>query len=164
MQQSSSSPLHQACRADDAEMAAFLLDHGADVDAYNAYKTTPLMYAAKHDSPALVRVLLAYGPDVHRLSLINTAAIHCASLWPGNEEVLELLLQAGADPNHPMGDGSTPLHCAALSDLARVARMLLLYGADPLKRNDECKTPLQLAGEMGSWEVAEVLREAEMRR
>jgi ankyrin repeat protein len=163
MKQSSSSPLHQACRADDAEMAAFLLEHGADVDSYNTFKTTPLMYAAKHGSPTLVYLLLLYRPDIHKLSFINTAAIHW-SLWPGNEEVMELLLQAGADPDHPMGDGSTPLHCAALSELPKVARTLLRYGANPLKRNEEWKTPLQVAGEMGHLEVAGVLREAEEMR
>ena len=121
------------------------------------------MYAGKYGSPALVRVVLAYNPDVHRLSFINTAAIHW-SLWPGNEEVMELLLQAGADPNHPMGDGSTPLHCAALSDLKETARLLLMYGADPTRRNVEWKTPLQVAAEGKSWEVAGVLEEALERR
>ena len=159
LKQSSSSPLHQACRANDTEMAAFLLEYGADVNSYNAFKTTPLMYASKR-SPELVALLLAYSPDVHKLSFISTAAIHWA-LWPGNKEVMELLLQAGADPNHAMGDGITPLHCAALSDLPKVARVLLRYGANPLKRNDEWKTPLQIASEMENWEVANVLREAE---
>ena len=163
MRQSSSSPLHQACKADDVEMSSYLLSIGADVDLLNCFNTSPLMYAGKYGSPALVRVVLAYNPDVHRLSFINTAAIHW-SLWPGNEEVMELLLQAGADPNHPMGDGSTPLHCAALSDLKETARLLLMYGADPTRRNVEWKTPLQVAAEGKSWEVAGVLEEALERR
>ena len=159
MKQSSSSPLHQASRADDLEMAAFLLQQGADVNSYNAFKTTPLMYAAKHASPALVYLLLLYRPDIHALSFIHTAAIHW-SLWPGNEEVMELLLQAGADPDHAMGDESTPLHCAALSELPKVARTLLRYGADPTRRNGEGRTPLQVAGERGHGVVEGVLREA----
>ena len=73
---------------------------------------------------------------------------------------MELLLQAGADPDHAMGDGSTPLHCAALSELPKVARTLLRYGADPCRRNGEGRTPLQVAGERGHGVVAGVLREA----
>ena len=160
MKQSSSSPLHQACKADDREMAAFLLEHGADVDSDNCFKSTPLMYAAKHGSPALVHLLLAYQPNIHKLSFIGTAAIHWA-LWPGNETVMELLLQAGTDLDLALGDGSTLLHCAALADDVKVAKMLLRFGANPLKRNEEWKTPLQVASERANWSIAAVLRDAE---
>ena len=163
MRQSSSSPLHQACKSDDVEMASYLLEADADVDLMNCFNTTPLMYAGKYGTAPLVSLILSYGPDLHRLSFINTAAIHW-SLWPGNEDVMELLLQAGADPNHPMGDGSTPLHCAALSELPGIARVLLMYGANPLKRNEEWKTPLQVAVEMEHWKTAAVLQEAEKPR
>jgi len=161
MKQSSSSPLHQACKSDDAEMTAFLLEAGADVDLLNCFNTTPVMYAGKYGSPALMRVLLAYSPDLHRLSFIGSAAIHW-TLWAGNVDSLALLLEAGADPDQPMGDGGTALHCAAISNLAGVAKVLLSHGADMTKRNQEWKTPLQLAAELGNWEVAAVLEEARM--
>ena len=77
---------------------------------------------------------------------------------------MELLLEAGANPDLVMGDGSTSLHVAALSEMPNVAQLLLQYGADPLKKNEEWKTPLQLASELGNWEVASVLAEAETLR
>ena len=163
MRQSSSSPLHQACKADDVEMARYLLEAGADVDLMNCFNTTPLMYAAKYGTAPLVSLILSYRPDLHKLSFINTAAIHW-SLWEGNEDVMELLLQAGADPDHAVGDGSTPLHYAAVSELPGVAKVLLMYGANPAKRNEEWKTPLQVAVESGHFETAAVLSEAELRR
>ena len=163
MKQSSSSPLHQACKADDAELAHHLLEAGADVDSLNCYKVTPLMYAVKYGSTDLVSTILARHPDLHVLSFISTAAIHWA-IWPGHEDVIELLLQAGANPDHRMGDGNTPLHCTALSGFTGAAETLLQYGADPLKRNEEWKTPLQVAVECGNVGVAEALKLAEMRR
>lgn len=160
MKQSSSSPLHEACKADDPAMVAFLLDAGADVNILNCFNTTPLMYAGKYASPSVVRELLAYEPDLHRLSFISTAAIHWA-LWPGNAGNMELMLQAGADPDQKMGDGSTPLHCAALSDLPDVARLLLEFGADPTKRNEGWKTPLEVAKERGHHNTAAILEKGE---
>ncbi|KAK5174412.1 uncharacterized protein LTR77_001492 [Saxophila tyrrhenica] len=159
MKESSSSPLHQACKADDVEMAAFLLEAGADVDLLNCFNTTPVMYSGKYGSPALMRVLLEYNPDLHRLSFIRSAAIHW-TLWAGNVDSLALLLEAGADPDQLMGDGGTALHCAATSNLAGVAKVLLRHGADWTKKNEEWKTPLQIAAELGHWEVAGVLEQA----
>lgn len=158
MKQSSSSPLHQACKADDAEMASFLLQMGADVNLLNCFNTTPLMYAGKYGSPDLMRIILSYRPDLFRLSFINTAAIHWA-LWPGNEENMELLLQAGADPDQAVGNGNTPLHCAVLSELPEIARVLIRYGADRGKKNDEWKTAGEVAKEIGAWDVLAVLGE-----
>ncbi|KAK3713497.1 hypothetical protein LTR37_008455 [Vermiconidia calcicola] len=160
MQQSSSSPLHQAIKADDIEMTAFLLSCGADVNILNCFNSTPLMYAARYSSPALVSLILSYNPDLHKRSFIGTAAIHMA-FWPGNEEVMELLLRAGADPDAKMGDGSTPLHCAALGDLPGVARVLVKFGAEVGRRNEEGRTAVQVAREKGCVEVVGVLEGAE---
>lgn len=160
MKQSSSAPLHQACKANDVEIARFLLEVGADVNNLNCYKTSPIMYAVKHGEPDLVQLILSYNPDLSIPSFINTAAIHWA-VWPGHERNMELLLRAGADPNHLMGDGSTPLHCAALSGFTKMVKVLLSFGADPKRRNLDGATPAVAAEKFGFIETAEVLRAAE---
>lgn len=160
MKQSSSAPLHQACKANDVEIARFLLEVGADVDALNCYKTTPLMYCVKYGSPDLVSLILTYNPDLSITSFIHTAAIHWA-VWPNHEQNMELLLQAGADPNQIMGDGSTPLHCAAGGGFTEMVRLLLDFGADPRIRNQDFMTAAKVAEEEGQGEMAEVLRVAE---
>ena len=113
------------------------------------------MYAVKYGTPPLVRLLLSHpttptgsGPDLHVRSFINTTAIHWA-VWPGHEAIVELLLKAGADPNDPMGDGSTPLHCAAASGLVEVAEVLVRWGCEVGRRNLEGKRAGEVAGEMG---------------
>ena len=89
---SSSSPLHEAVRADDIELARFLLEIGADVNSLNAYNTTALMYAVKYSSADMVRLILSFNPDLDQRSFIGTAAVHWA-VWPNRPEILELLLK-----------------------------------------------------------------------
>jgi ankyrin repeat protein len=72
----------------------------------------------------------------------------CASGWV---EGVRLLLQQGADPNHPDGQThrTSPLHeCArATSGVAAgpIARMLIEAGADVLARDIDGSTPLHIA-------------------
>ncbi len=50
-------PLHAAVREDASEVAAVLLEHGADVNAKDSYGHTPLRYA----SVSVAKVLRRYG-------------------------------------------------------------------------------------------------------
>ena len=159
MKQSSSAPLLQACKANDLEIARFLLELGADVDALNCYKTTPLMYCVKYGSPELVSLVLSYKPDLDITSFIHTTAIHWA-VWPNHERNLGLLLEAGANANQLMGDGSTPLHCAAGSGFTEMVKLLLSYGADPRRRNNDGATPTKAAEAGGHKATVEVLKAA----
>lgn len=64
-------PLHYAASAGlehSVEIAAYLLDKSAYIDAPSPNGTTPLMLAAQYSSDAMVRLLLAEGAD---LSLRN---------------------------------------------------------------------------------------------
>jgi ankyrin repeat protein len=160
---SSSSPLHEAVRADDLEIARFFLELGADVNSLNAYNTTALMYAVKYSSAEMVSLLLSFKPDLSQLSFIGAAAVHWA-VWPNRPEILELLLKAGADKDHPMADGSTILHCAVKAEHVETVQCLLKWGADPLRKNEEWKTPLEMANEGRSDEIANLLQAAVRRR
>ncbi|KAF2773434.1 ankyrin [Teratosphaeria nubilosa] len=161
--QSSSSPLHQAIRANDLEVARFFLELGADVNGINRYKTSPLMAAVKYASVEMVKLILQYRPYQSQMSFIGAAAIHWA-VWPDRPEILELLLESGADKDHAMINGSTPLHCAATGGHLATTAMLLKYGADVNKRNDDWQTPLHVAEEAGHAEIAKLLQEAAGRR
>ncbi|KAK3109611.1 hypothetical protein LTR53_016946 [Teratosphaeriaceae sp. CCFEE 6253] len=160
---SSSTPLHEAVRADDLDLARHLLDLGARVNALNAYNTTALMYAVKYSSADMVRLVLAFRPDLAQRSFIGTAAVHWA-VWPNRPEILELLLRAGADKDHPLLDGSTLLHCAVKAEHVETVQCLLNHGADPLRRNDAWQTPLQAAEEGTCEEIRGMMREAARRR
>jgi hypothetical protein len=90
--------------------------------------------------------------------------LHVAADWPGyfpnGPEIVQLLIEAGADPNtrDPDEDGSeTPLHWAASSDDVDVAGALIDGGADLELPNGSIGTPLDNAIGYGCWNVARLL-------
>jgi ankyrin repeat protein len=60
----------------------------------------------------------------------------------GYLEIVELLLEHGANPNVQDNDGRTPLHYAVENCHVGVARVLLDHGADPTIRDNNGMTPL----------------------
>ena len=83
-------------------------------------------------------------------------------------EIIELLLNSGADVNAKDNGGQTPLHGAARRgsdipevrrDTAEIAELLLNNGADVDAKNNEGKTPLHIAEQENTHEAVVVLRE-----
>src|SRR5262245_24231559 len=91
--------------------------------------------------------------------------LHVVSDWPGywpnGPEVVRILLTAGADPNarDPEPRSETPLHWAASSDDADVARALIDGGADVNMPDGSIGSPLENAVGYGCWNVARLLVE-----
>ncbi len=56
-------PLHYAATAGHLEVAKFLIEQHAFIDAMSPNKTTPLMMAARHKNPTLARYLIEEGAD-----------------------------------------------------------------------------------------------------
>lgn len=54
-------PLHRAAAYADERTIRFLLDHGADKEAKDAYGNSPLTWASEHLRPGRILALLAYG-------------------------------------------------------------------------------------------------------
>jgi len=79
--------------------------------------------------------------------------------WPNGPEVVHVLLAAGADPNarEPEKRSEAPLHWAASSDDADVARALIDGGADVNLPDGSIGTPLDNAVGYGCWNVARLL-------
>ena len=91
--------------------------------------------------------------------------LHIATDWPGYfpaaPAAVELLLDAGADPNDDTGGDSpeTPLHWAASTDDVDVAVVLIDAGADLETPGGSIGTPLDNAIGYGCWHVARLLVE-----
>uniref|UniRef100_A0A7S3NPX2 Uncharacterized protein n=1 Tax=Aureoumbra lagunensis TaxID=44058 RepID=A0A7S3NPX2_9STRA len=62
-------------------------------------------------------------------------ALQCAARERGGHELVELLLCHGADANRADALGRTPLHLCAFGGNAKTARLLLLAGANPNKKD-----------------------------
>ena len=73
----------------------------------------------------------------------GASSIHIAAIF-GHTEIVELLLDGGADPNQADKEGSTPIHAAAFFTHEKILLSLLETGADPNQADNEGRTALEL--------------------
>ncbi|MBC7526850.1 MAG: ankyrin repeat domain-containing protein [Chthonomonadaceae bacterium] len=141
-------PLEAAIEYRQATAIKWLFDHGAS--AKNSPKA--LLYAVGQDDLKLVRTLIAHGADPNNASALSTA------IYPGQGDILDALLVAGAKVspsllitaislkdralvqklldykaavNSTEETGMTPLLFAVNTKKMGMCRLLLEYGADP---------------------------------
>ncbi len=93
-------PLAMSLMAREWDMARVLVERGADVNAANSGKVTPLMLAVnagRTSQPETVRLLLGRGADLHARDQEGRTALFYAvgKAWV---DITEMLLEAGADP------------------------------------------------------------------
>ena len=111
------------------------------------------------DAAATAKALIDAGADVNARSANDFSVLPLHSAVAGNhDEVVEVLLAAGADVNATQRHGYTPLHGAAQNGSDRSVDRLLAAGADAQARNDDGRTAADLAEEAGHQELAARLR------
>lgn len=71
---------------------------------------------------------------IDQRNLGGATALHLAARQ-GNFEIVEILIQAGANPNITDNEGWTPLMRAALAGNPQIVKLLISNGADVTKRN-----------------------------
>ena len=79
-----------------ASGVAFLLEHGADVDAVNEFGDSALIDVVSLGEVAIARLLLAHGANPNVTSKTKDSPLHTA-VQSGDAALAELLLEAGAD-------------------------------------------------------------------
>ncbi|KAL3201811.1 hypothetical protein MRX96_042827 [Rhipicephalus microplus] len=140
-----------------------LLDHGIlihrDVNHQDRQGRTALHYAShtccEHTAP-VISLLLQNEAKVDIKDKHGFSPLHFAS-QAGSVDAIQLLLDAGADPNATGLGGIAPLHLAASAGKIAAVRLLLERGADVLSFAQDGKSPLCCAG---STDVYSVLRRA----
>lgn len=124
---------------------------------------TPLMHAVLADGadPRVVAVLLDRGTNVNAAdSDQKWTALHFAAR-EGREELVRLLLAAGADVDAVDVFGDTPLWRAVMNAGTDPGTMtvLLRHGADPGRKNRAGISPLDLARESSQEAVVGLLEQ-----
>ena len=170
--------LMAAVSAEDAEMAKFLIERGADVNAKpnmdgNGFLwgggRTPLMWAAFRGNEGLVRLLLAHGAKVNDFTLSGSALTMAG--WAGHAGVAKILLDAGAQVDQrDIIANYTPLHWAASSERSNpnLVELLLAHHADANAEGGQpvdnflgvLQTPLMLARKRGETPLVQSLLKA----
>jgi ankyrin repeat protein len=129
------SALHLACANGHAEATDILAEEaGVDLDARDEDNFTPLYEACLWGNFMSVKVLVAHGADTSLGTSIEQDSSGWTPLIVSSEEgylrCLQILLEAGADPNLP-GPHGTPLHYAVSEGHIDLCELLLEHGADP---------------------------------
>ena len=130
--------VHEAAALGRPERLQTLLDE--DPTRANAFGDDgfhPLGLACFFGHVDAARLLLERGADVNALSRnehIQTAAIHASAASEGKGELIryelvELVLEHGADPNLPQGGGFRAIDAARQNGDERVEQLLLEHGA-----------------------------------
>lgn len=96
--------LYQIVPNDLDQVAADLLEHGADTEHRDGEGWTPLMYASYHNATAVMQVLLDYGADIDAQSPLGFTPLHFA-VSNGSESAATLLLDYDANVDVPCSAG-----------------------------------------------------------
>jgi ankyrin repeat protein len=105
-----------------------LIEHGANVNAFDDIGCTPLVYALYKKNNEIIEILIASNADVNAVASGMTPLMYASVI--GNKEIAEMLLLKGANVSAKNNDGATPLMMAVLRGFTDVAKILIEYGAD----------------------------------
>ena len=101
--------LHGLAEEEHPEIALYLLDHGANVNASNDDGVTPLHLAGW---PEMARLFLRRGARLEATTRTGETPLLMLAAEPEREDVLGVLLEAGARVNARGADGRTALDIA----------------------------------------------------
>jgi cytohesin len=121
----------------------------------------PFFDAVREGNTGVVKELLSKNPALIHARTIgiwqNDTALHLAA-GAGNNKMVNLLLDRGADVNAKDDASIAPLHLAALHGDASVAETLLMAGANVNETGfKDNNTPLSVAASNGRLNVVRVL-------
>ena len=127
------SPLLLAGANGTLEILKRILKANPDFSLYNRYGGTPLIPACERGHVEVVRTLLKTEVDVDHVNRLGWTALLEAIVLsdggPKHQEIVQLLVDAGADVNIADNDGVTPLQHARQKGFKKIVEILESVGA-----------------------------------
>ena len=131
-----------AVRSGAPKTVAYLLKQpGIQIDATNMADETALMLAANANDLASANLLIEAGASVNRP---NWTPLHYAAS-KGHTAMMRLLIENDAYVDAESPNGTTPLMMAAYYASPNAVKLMLEEGADPLLKNQDGQTALDMA-------------------
>jgi ankyrin repeat protein len=159
--------LHEAYKRGDLQAVKDLLGNPPDFPNCPGPQSVGkivLEYAIYHGSLAFVRALLELGanPNYDTNDGFPSLLAALSNNRAERADIVELLLQFGADVQQRGVNDYTPLHYAAAQNDLRMIELLLSRGADPTAKTriDDFTTPQEEAERRGFSKAAQILKEA----
>ena len=138
-------PLQVAVDNREMESVRALLKCGADVNAPDMWKGTPLASAARDGTSEILAELLLAAPNMTAVTLKDgKRPLHIAAA-SNSRLTISLILAAGAEVDALDDHGCTALHRAAESGISESIAELIRAGADINASDENGRTPLHRA-------------------
>ena len=150
-------PLHVAAEEGKPEMVHLLLLRGADKDAFDTRKDTPLYAATLHGHVTAALALLAGGAGVSTACGGGGRSVLHMAAKEGHVDILRAAIEHGADVDAADREECTALHIAAHHNRAKAIDVLVQAGADIQVRDSNGSTPLLCAARSVSLEALTAL-------
>lgn len=154
----------EAASVGDVERLRELVPDGSAANAWSGDGFTALHLAAFFGQPEATRLLIDREADIEASARNQRFAAGAHPLHSAvaaqEQEIVALLLEAGADPNSKQHRDFTPLIEAAQLGNADLAELLLAHGADPRAQLEDGRTAAELAERADNQSLAERLRRA----
>ena len=151
------SPLHRVSILGNFAIVKMLVKAGAGVCVTDTEGDTCLTLAAYHGHTETVRYLVSVPEvDVNHSEDENFTALHIAA-QNNHAEVVEVLIDAGADIEAKDEDGSSPLHCACRRGALNAVKLLVKAGAEVCVTDNIGDTCLMYAAYHGHIETVRTL-------
>ena len=157
--------LQAACYAGHLETVRLLLEQGADINTfydeenYEWLRCDALGRAIESGHTAIVEHLLQKGA-IARASSANRkiSALHRAAKQ--NEDIVQLLLDFGAEVDTLDCEGIPPINGAIIDHKTEIVKLLIQNGADVNRHSLEWRNPLCLSTSFGPPEMIETILQA----
>lgn len=145
------SAIHWACRYGHHKLVHYLIQKGSLVDVQNDKGSSPIHWSIRYGHTEVLRTLIQVGKaNVHLQRKLGLMAPIVLAAALGNAEILEILLEGGADPNVQIRGGETALHYAASEGHVDAIKILLRYGAKIDHADEEGNTAIMDACREGN--------------
>ncbi|KAL3479600.1 ankyrin repeat-containing domain protein [Aspergillus californicus] len=150
-------PLWTATRYNHVETMREIIRCGANIHLLDRKGRSAVFATASHQSTSALELLLEAGADVTIRTDDGTTILHDAAYQSAASEVVQLMIDHGADA-FAVGPNGTALHYAALGQYRySPIRLLLRAGIDVEARNKNGETALHIAAKDTSRDVWDLL-------
>ena len=153
--------LIKAVEKNDLEKVETLLEKGEDPNEYNEEGLFPLWRATANNNVAMTKLLLENGANVDQENKTSSGNL-TSLIFPSQEgylEIVQLLVEHGADVNYNAFRGFTPIRIAARNGHLKIVKFLAENGADIDSKAMDGATPLEHAASKGHYEIVKFLIE-----
>jgi ankyrin repeat protein len=152
--------LQSAAHEGQTERAVFLLGLGANPNAADTARRTPLHLAAAKGHSDIIERLLEHGVRGEAIAGDGTTALHLACL-AGHRDIVERLVRHGVAVDQAAANAVTPLHLAAASGNVDVVELLLQWQHKVDCNDRDGWTPLHVAAQQGWHQIVYTLLAAQ---